>query len=152
MAKKVDEREQELRRILSDNIKKFRARRAWSQFNLAEKCDLSTNFLADIEARNTWVSGLTLSKLAKALEIEAYELLKPDKGDFILEKHSESDALMEKFMKDLSIAVQESVEKAVTHVKTQYEISPNEIDGQNQTNNTLKRGRPRAIRPLPPKS
>jgi transcriptional regulator with XRE-family HTH domain len=119
MKKQVDEREQELRHILSDNIKKFRSRRAWSQFNLAAKSDLSTNFLADIEAGNTWVSGLTLSKLAKVLEVEAYELLKPNNGDSI-ESHSKHDVLMDKFTKDLSIAVQESVEKAVEYVKTQY--------------------------------
>jgi transcriptional regulator with XRE-family HTH domain len=124
MKTQVDEREQELRRILSDNIRKFRARRAWSQFNLAAKSDLSTNFLADIEAGNTWVSGLTLSKLAKALEVEAYELLKPEKGDSFLEKHSEHNAFMDKFSKDLSVAVQESVQKVVEHVKTQYGTSP----------------------------
>ncbi|MDR0878480.1 MAG: hypothetical protein LBN21_10540, partial [Treponema sp.] len=73
---------------------------------------------------NTWVSGLTLAKLAKALEIEAYELLKPENGDSILEKHSERNALMDKFTKDLSVAVQDSVEKAVEHVKTQYGTSP----------------------------
>jgi transcriptional regulator with XRE-family HTH domain len=124
MKKLVDEQEQELRRILSDNIRKFRARRAWSQFNLAAKCDLSTNFLADIEAGNTWVSGLTLAKLAKALEIEAYELLKPEKGDSFLEKHSEHNVMMDKFTKDLSVAMQESVEKAIEHVKTHYWPAP----------------------------
>jgi hypothetical protein len=31
---------------------------------------------------------------------------------------------MDKFTKDLSVAVQESVEKAVEHVKTQYGTSP----------------------------
>ncbi|MFP3041620.1 helix-turn-helix domain-containing protein [Treponema primitia] len=128
MKKQFDEREQELRRILSENIKKYRARRAWSQFNLAAKSDLSTNFLADIEAGNTWVSGLTLSKLAKALEVEAYELLKPDKGNSTLENHTDTQAFMDKFTKDLSVALQDSVEKTVKHVKKHYETSPNEIE------------------------
>jgi hypothetical protein len=71
---------------------------------------------------------LTLSKLAKALEVEAYELLKPDKGNSTLENHTDTQAFLDKFTKDLSIALQDSVEKTVKHVKKHYEISPNEIE------------------------
>jgi transcriptional regulator with XRE-family HTH domain len=48
---------------------------------LAAKTDISTNFMADIEAGNTWVSAQTLVKLAQALEIEVFELLKPQNED-----------------------------------------------------------------------
>jgi ribosome-binding protein aMBF1 (putative translation factor) len=78
LARRIDNEEQALRDILSKNVRKYRNRRAWSQFTLAAKIDMSTNFLADLEAGNTWVSALTLIKLSKAFEIEVFELLKPD--------------------------------------------------------------------------
>ncbi|GHV84341.1 hypothetical protein AGMMS50212_16810 [Spirochaetia bacterium] len=56
--------ENELRKILSANIKHYRGLRDWSQVKLAEKLDISTNFLADIETGKSWVSSLTLVKLA----------------------------------------------------------------------------------------
>jgi predicted transcriptional regulator len=40
---------------------------------LAEKIDISTNFLADIETGKRRVSSLTLVKRANCFEIEVYE-------------------------------------------------------------------------------
>jgi len=71
-------KEQELRGILSSNIKRCRLRDNLSQMALAEKLEISTNFLSDIERCKAWVSPDTLVKLAAALNIEPYELLKPD--------------------------------------------------------------------------
>jgi len=122
LAKLVDKEEQALRDLLSANIKKYRRRRNLSQFALAAKADLSTNFLTDIEAGNTWVSSLTLIKLAKALETEVYELLKPeetgDRGDE--GEESSAKALIDRFSMDLTAALKDSVEKAVAHVRKEY--------------------------------
>jgi transcriptional regulator with XRE-family HTH domain len=71
--------EAELRRVLSANIKHHRSLRGWSQVKLAEKIDISTNFLADIETGKSWVSSLTLVKLANIFEIDVYELFRPEK-------------------------------------------------------------------------
>ncbi|MDR3337240.1 MAG: helix-turn-helix domain-containing protein [Treponema sp.] len=70
--------EQELRGILSSNIKRGRTRANMSQTALAEKLDISTNFLSDIERGKAWISPLTLVKIASALHIEPYELFKAD--------------------------------------------------------------------------
>jgi transcriptional regulator with XRE-family HTH domain len=70
--------EQELRGILSNNIKRCRIKGDLSQMALAEKLDISTNFLSDIERCKAWISPLTLVKLAAALNIEPYELFKTD--------------------------------------------------------------------------
>jgi len=70
--------ESELRRVLSANIKHYRSLRGWSQVKLAEKIEISTNFLADIETGKSWVSSLTLIKLANCFKIEVYELFKPE--------------------------------------------------------------------------
>jgi transcriptional regulator with XRE-family HTH domain len=72
--------EQELRGILSANIKRYRHNRSLSQAALAEKLDISVNFLCNIENGNKWVSPQTLVKFAAALNIEPYELFKPEEA------------------------------------------------------------------------
>jgi len=99
--------ERELRELLSANIKRFRSRRGWSQAKLAEKLDISTNFLSDIETKKGWVSPLTLVKLAAALDIEVYELFKPDNA-----VSGDLKDVVNKLAQDLTIVITESVEYA----------------------------------------
>jgi transcriptional regulator with XRE-family HTH domain len=66
-----------LRKILSINIKKYRAILGISQEKLAEKAEISANMVNDIEGCRTWVSDKTLIKIANALETEIYMLLLP---------------------------------------------------------------------------
>jgi len=85
--------EQDLRGILSQNIRRLRSCRKLSQADFAEKIDISIPFLSDIENGKKWVSPVTLIKMADALNIEAYELLKPetiipDNAVNILEKYT----------------------------------------------------------------
>jgi transcriptional regulator with XRE-family HTH domain len=70
--------EQELRAILSANLKKYRKYRKFSQEELAEKLDISIPFLSDIENSRKWVSPATLVKLAGALGIEPHDLFRPE--------------------------------------------------------------------------
>jgi len=69
--------DKELRGIFSANIKRYRQSRNLSQADLAEKLDISVNFLCNIENGNRWISPQTLVKFATALNIEPYELFKP---------------------------------------------------------------------------
>ena len=117
--KQVEEEEKALKDILKGNIRKYRKRRNLSQFALASAIDISTNFLADIEAGNTWVSAQTLQKLAKAFDIEAYELLKPEKEN---STPAEQKIIMDKFSQDLAVVLKNSVDKSVAHLKKQYFI------------------------------
>jgi len=85
--------ERDLRALLSNNIRKYRGYRKLSQADFAEKINISIPFLSDIENGKKWVSPTTLVKMADALDIEAYELLKPetsipDNIVNILEKYS----------------------------------------------------------------
>jgi transcriptional regulator with XRE-family HTH domain len=68
----------DLRYILSQNIRNFRGYRNLSQADFAEKVDISIPFLSDIENGKKWISPNTLLKMANALNIQPYELLKPD--------------------------------------------------------------------------
>jgi len=69
--------DKELKAIFSTNIKRHRQSRNLSQADLAEKLDISVNFLCNIENGNRWISPQTLVKFATALNVEPYELFKP---------------------------------------------------------------------------
>ena len=70
--------ERDLLKVLSANIKQYRGYAKLSQAELAERVDISVNFLSDIETARKWASPTTLAKLASVFKVEAYELLKPD--------------------------------------------------------------------------
>jgi transcriptional regulator with XRE-family HTH domain len=86
--------ERDLKAILSQNIRRFRSYHKLTQADFAEKIDISIPFLSDIENGKKWISPTTLAKMADALDIEAYELLKPeylipDNTVNILEKYTD---------------------------------------------------------------
>jgi transcriptional regulator with XRE-family HTH domain len=70
--------EAEIRRIFGSNLKRYRNYRKFSQAELAEKLDISIPFLSDVENGRKWISPVTLVKFASALNIEPYELFKPE--------------------------------------------------------------------------
>jgi transcriptional regulator with XRE-family HTH domain len=69
--------ENELRTMVRTNIKRYRSYRRWTQAQLAEKLDISVNFLCDIENGKRWISPATMVKIACVLNIEPFELFKP---------------------------------------------------------------------------
>ena len=68
---------QELRECLSLNLKKYRKIKGWSQFELAEKAEISEQTVNSIEGLRLWPSDKTLTKLANVLEVEMYRLFVP---------------------------------------------------------------------------
>ena len=86
--------ERALLKIFSANVKQYRTFFKWSQADLAEKVNISINFLSDIETGKKWASPATMVKFADVFHIEAYELLKPayilpDKTDNVIKKYTE---------------------------------------------------------------
>ena len=68
----------ELKGILGKNIKFFRFRREFSQADLAEKVDISITFLSNIERGLKFPKPEILTRIAKGLDINVYELFKTD--------------------------------------------------------------------------
>jgi len=66
-----------LRKVLSVNVKKYRAELGLSQEKLAEIVALSDQTINDIEGCRSWVSDKTLIKIARALKVEVYQLIYP---------------------------------------------------------------------------
>ncbi|MDE7291003.1 MAG: helix-turn-helix domain-containing protein [Treponemataceae bacterium] len=69
--------EQEIRILFGQNVKRFRKEKNISQMQLAEKSDLTFNFINDIENGKKWVSPNTLSKLSAALDVQPYHFFLP---------------------------------------------------------------------------
>jgi len=69
---------QEIKTILGKNIRFLRFHKAYSQADLAEKANISTIFLSNIERGNKFPKPEIMSRLANALEVEVFELFKPE--------------------------------------------------------------------------
>ena len=108
-------KKEQVRTIFGSNLRKFRGCREWSQMELAEKADISMNFLSEIERGNKWPSPENLQNLADALGVEVYELFRPEN-----ENDPGMGKFMERFSKDVMIAVEESVKKSLVNVKKRY--------------------------------
>lgn len=63
--------------VLSNNLRKFRREAGFSQEGLANATGLHRTYIGGIEQRRINVSTLNLQKIAEALEIEAWQLLRP---------------------------------------------------------------------------
>jgi transcriptional regulator with XRE-family HTH domain len=70
---------EDLRLILSENIRLARKALHITQEKLAIYADISLPYMTDIERCKTWVSDKTLKNIAAALNVQAYELLIPPK-------------------------------------------------------------------------
>jgi transcriptional regulator with XRE-family HTH domain len=94
----------ELQGILSENIKRYRNDRNLSQADLAEKLDISVNFLCNIENGNRWISPQTLVKFASVLNIEPYELFKSPEA-----LHPDVPLILNKCLDEAVVAVTQTL-------------------------------------------
>ena len=108
MVKELVMNEDNLRGLLSQNIKRYRQRKGWSQARLAESMEISTNYLSDIETKRGWVSPLSLVKLANALEIEVFELFKPQETTSL-----DTIRTIDKCLDDFSTSLKASFDKSL---------------------------------------
>ena len=108
--------EKELRLVLAENIKKYRNRRGWSQLFLAEIIGISANYLSAVETAKGWVTPLTLVKLAKALDIEVFELFMPVIPVNPTQNEGESEK-MRRFARDLTLVLEASTSEASNSIR-----------------------------------
>lgn len=64
----------DVRRILAENVRKQRKQLGMSQFQLAERCGISSSFVGEIETSKKYPSAETLAHLAQALGLAPYQL------------------------------------------------------------------------------
>ncbi|MGH7954679.1 MAG: helix-turn-helix domain-containing protein [Gloeomargaritales cyanobacterium] len=65
--------------IIGDNIRRYRHKRGYTQEKLAIRAKVGEYYLGRVELGKENISAKTLQKIATALEVETYQLLKPKK-------------------------------------------------------------------------
>ena len=96
--------EQELKSNLGKNIKFLRFRRRLSQIDLAEEACISVTFLSNIERGNNFPHAGTLCMLAKALNVQVWELFKGEGASE--QKTPIVDRLSEDLIKHVNLAME----------------------------------------------
>ena len=102
-----------LRKTFAENIKYYRKEQGFSQQTLAEKCDIATNYLSEIERGQKFPSVEIIERLSRELNIPA--------SLFFLEANSKIDDndLIKKRNKEFS----EKLINTVTNLLKEYNIS-----------------------------
>lgn len=107
--------EDELKSVLSLNIKKYRKNK-FTQETLAEKIGVSSQNINDIEGKRRFPRSDTLVKIADALDIEVYELFVPqDKTPIIIEETPENekirDEIKSQVLEDVRSVLNKTIDK-----------------------------------------
>ncbi len=72
----------DIQKRLGENVKRLRKERGLTQFQLAEKADLSEETVKNIELSRCWTSDKNLAKITKALGVDISALFLPVKSSF----------------------------------------------------------------------
>ena len=95
----------EIKIALGKNIKYLRFHRQYSQAVLAEKADISITFLSNIERGLKFPKPDILSKISEGLDVEVFELFKPD-----IVPNEDCKTSINRFSKDVSKKVNQAME------------------------------------------
>jgi len=71
----MNKRGQRLRKIVADNLRKYRLQRGQSQEKLADDCGLHRTYIGSVERAERNVTLSTLETLARALNVSVVDLL-----------------------------------------------------------------------------
>jgi transcriptional regulator with XRE-family HTH domain len=100
----MKEKPEKIRQILAQNIKKRRESLKMTQENLAENAKLSVQTINTIESCRMWISDKSITRLAKALNIEIFQLFMPHSIS-IDELDAGQIAVMLEFWQKIKLAV-----------------------------------------------
>jgi len=93
--------------LLGASVRRLRRWNRWTQEALAEKTEVSPNFLSNIENGKVWVSPKTLAKMAEVFKVEPYELFmakiegEPETASLISRYNTAVKALLDTALDDL---------------------------------------------------
>ena len=101
-----------LKSLLGLNIKRFRVNSGFSIEELSEKAGISVPFLGAIERGQKWPSPSTLTGIAQALDVNVYDLLKPEDT-----ASQDIKKITAKLINDITAIVNQAVKMMNTVVK-----------------------------------
>ena len=102
-----------LRNIFSENLKFYRKNAGLSQQQLAEKCDIATNYLSEIERGQKFPSIELIENMSSELNIPAYLF-------FLDEKLNINNEL---FNKKKNTKFKEKLFSSITEILKEYGLS-----------------------------
>lgn len=70
-----------MRRLVGSNVRAFRARRGWTQEQLAERSGFSQQYISGLEQGRRNPTVVSLYELAQALGVTPIDLLRPASAD-----------------------------------------------------------------------
>ncbi len=76
----------EIQNRLGENIKRIRKQKKLTQYQLAEKADVSEDTIKSLEQGRTWCSDKTLSQITESLDIDVVKLFMPVGESFTTNK------------------------------------------------------------------
>lgn len=109
--------EDELKSVLSLNIKKYRKNK-FTQETLAEKIGVSSQNINDIEGKRRFPRSDTLVKIADALGVQVYELFVPqDRTPVIIEETPENEKIRDEIKSQVLEDVRSVLNKAIDKMR-----------------------------------
>ena len=109
--------EEELKKVFSENIKKFRSGK-YTQETLAEKIGVSAQNINNVEGMRRFPRTENLVKIADALEVEVYQLFIPqDKTPVIIEETPENEKLRTQMTNEIVEELRLGVNKMLDKIK-----------------------------------
>jgi len=143
----MNEKYEKIRKILAQNIKSRREKLGLSQEKLAEASNMSVQTINTIEGCRMWVSDKTVTRLAKALDIEVFQLFVPyqaSKNELIASPSATLLELRQKVKNEvnkLNLQIDSDFNEALKspiHRQNEKELSAQK---QGRNKQPLKRGR-----------
>lgn len=105
----------EIKRIFTENIRKYRTLNSMTLQELAEEADISVSFLCDLESGKKWGTLETMAKISKALRIKPYQLLLP-------EEDKNFDVILHEDLSELGQFITQTVEEKIKFLMEKYLI------------------------------
>jgi transcriptional regulator with XRE-family HTH domain len=100
--------------LLSANIKKARSNLSLSQQQLAEKCGLSTSYIAEIEIGRKFPSANTLQIIADTLSLKPYQLFFDEEEWHQYDRYNELTQLLSEIKESVNNEITKVIQKRLT--------------------------------------
>ena len=113
---------QKIKDALGQNIKNLRSNRRYSQAQLAEAADISIIYLSNIERGKKFPKPAILSQLAESLDVEVFELFKPNSPQkpAPITKNDDKKKLLTRLSKVMTVKVNNAVTSTMEKVFTDF--------------------------------
>ena len=133
----MKEKTEKIRRILAQNVKKRRESLGLTQENLAEKTNLSVQTINTIEGCRMWISDKSITRLAKALNMEIFQLFMPHQIN-INELNPEYKAVLLEFWQKTKLVVDNLSSQIDDEFQEALQLSPHRKNEREPSRKNVK--------------